>query len=277
MSSAPDPMADKIVLVTGATGGIGLETARALARMGAQVVIGARDAARGQAVVEELAQAGHRAELLRVDLASLRSVRDAAERFADYHERLDVLVNNAGTVVRHHRLSPDGHELTWVTNFLGPFLLTLGLLPSLKSAGRPRIVNVSSVAHTVGRMHWDDLGLQRKFRGFAAYAQSKLAQVLFTRELARREPWVAVNAVHPGGIATGIWRAAPAPAQWVIRLLLPPPEKGAAPVVRLASAPELDGVTGRYFDRLREATPAPAAMNAEDAARLWEVAAQAVG
>ncbi len=268
-------MAGKTVLITGASGGIGLETARALAKMGAHVVISARDAARGQALADELTRHGRKAELLPIDMASLASVRQAVERFAAAHARLDVLVNNAGVVLRDRRVNADGHELTWATNFLGPFLLTRRLLPTLKGASSPRVVNVSSQAHTYGRIDWNDLELSRSYRGFKAYANSKLALVLFTRELARRESGVAVNALHPGAIATGIWRAAPRLAQWVLGLVLPSAEKGARPVVRLAAARELSGVTGRYFDKMREVNPAPAARNADDAARLWEIAEKA--
>ena len=275
MSATASAMSGKTVLVTGATGGIGLETARSLARMGAAVVIGARDPVRGQAVMDEINRKGGRAELLEIDMASFASVRRAAERFLGSHTRLDVLVNNAGVAVRERRLTADGHELTWQTNFLGGFLLTKLLLPALKSAVRPRVVNVSSQAHRSARMDWDNLELERGYGGFKAYANTKLAQVLFTRELARREPGIAVNAVHPGAIATGIWRAAPKFAQWILGLVLPPPEKGARPVVRLASSPDLDGITGRYFNKLREANPAPAATNDADAARLWEIAEKA--
>ncbi len=275
MSATASAMSGKTVLVTGATGGIGLETARSLARMGAAVVIGARDPVRGQAVMDEINRKGGRAELLEIDMTSFASVRRAAERFLGSHTRLDVLVNNAGVAVRERRLTADGHELTWQTNFLGGFLLTKLLLPALKSAVRPRVVNVSSQAHRSARMDWDNLELERGYSGFKAYANTKLAQVLFTRELARREPGIAVNAVHPGAIATGIWRAAPKFAQWILGLVLPPPEKGARPVVRLASSPDLDGITGRYFNKLREANPAPAATNDADAARLWEIAEKA--
>jgi len=275
MSATASAMSGKTVLVTGATGGIGLETARSLARMGAAVVIGARDPVRGQAVMDEINRKGGRAELLEIDMTSFASVRRAAERFLGSHTRLDVLVNNAGVAVRERRLTADGHELTWQTNFLGGFLLTKLLLPALKSAVRPRVVNVSSQAHRSARMDWDNLELERGYSGFKAYANTKLAQVLFTRELARRQPGIAVNAVHPGAIATGIWRAAPKFAQWILGLVLPPPEKGARPVVRLASSPDLDGITGRYFNKLREANPAPAATNDADAARLWEIAEKA--
>lgn len=273
------PLAGKTVFITGAGGGIGLETARALARMGAGVVLAPRDAVRGQIVADEIERAGGgHAEVVSIDMGSFASIRTSAERFLVTRTALDVLVNNAGIVVRDRRVSPDGHELTWETNFLGAFLLTRLLLPALKRAPGPRIVNVSSEAHRVGRIDWDDLEMERgRYRSFGAYANSKLALVLFTRELARRETKVAVNAVHPGAIATGIWRAAPAVARWILNLVLPSAEKGARPVVRLASAPDLEGVTGRYFDKTREATPAPAARNDADAARLWEVAERVTG
>ncbi len=270
-----DPGSARTILVTGSTGGIGLETARSLARMGAEVVVGARDAARGQGVVDELLRAGGRAELLTIDLASFASIREAARRLAAAHPRLDTLVNNAGIVQRSRRLSVDGHERTWETNFLGPFLLTRLLLPALRAAPRPRVVHVGSEAHRVGRLDWDDLELERGYGAFKAYANSKLALLLFTRELARREPSVAVNAVHPGTISTGIWRAAPGLLRRILTAVLPRAEKGAAPVARLAAAPELDGVTGRYFDRFREATPSERARNDADAARLWDIAEKA--
>jgi retinol dehydrogenase-12 len=275
MSLPEKLMTGKTVLVTGATGGIGLETARALARMGAEVAVGARDAARGQVVVDDLLREGHRAQLLTIDLGSFDSVRRAAGDFAARHPRLDVLVNNAGVGLKERRLGIDGHELTWTTNFLGAFLLTRLLLPVLKNAPEPRVVNVSSEGHRMGRIDWDNLELERGYGGFKAYANSKLALVLFTRELARREPRIAVNALHPGAIATGIWRGMPAIVRWILGLVLSSPEKGARPVVRLATAPELAGVTGRYFDRGREAAPSRAARNDADAARLWEAAEKA--
>jgi NAD(P)-dependent dehydrogenase (short-subunit alcohol dehydrogenase family) len=276
MTAEAGGMAGKTVLVTGATSGIGRETARALVRMGAEVVVGARDVVRGQAVVDELARGGGRVELLPIDLGSFASVREAVRRFSAAHPALDALVNNAGVALRDRRLSVDGHELTWQTNFLGAFLLTRLLLPALAKAPKPRVVNVSSEAHRSARLDWSDLELERGYGAFRAYANSKLALILFTRELARREPTLAANALHPGAIATGIWRAAPAFARWIIALVLPSPEKGARPVVRLAAAPELDGVSGRYFDKFREAAPSAAARNDSDAARLWEVSERAV-
>lgn len=272
MSATTEFITGQTVLVTGATSGIGLETARALAKKGGRIVVGARDVRRGQAVVDEITAGGGRAELLEIDMASFESIRKAADRFSAAHSSLVVLVNNAGTAVSGRRLSPDGHELTWATNFLGPFLLTRLLLPLLKKAPRPRVVNVSSEGHRSGRIDWQNLELESGYGTFRAYANSKLALVLFTRELARREPEIAAVALHPGAIATSIWSPAPKPIQWILRLVLPSAARGAAPVVRLAGASELQQVSGRYFDRFREAVPSAAARNDADAARLWDLA-----
>ena len=272
MSADRTTMAGKTVFVTGATSGIGLETARGLARMGALVIVGARDETRGQAAVDLITGAGGRAELQMIDMASFASVRQAAEQLLKKHPVLDVLVNNAGTAVKRHLLTADGQEITWQTNFLSHVLLTRLLLPALKRAPKPRVVNVSSVAHTGARINWDNLGLEGEFKGFPAYAQSKLAQILFTTELARREPGITVTAVHPGAIATRIWKPAPLLMRVILAVVLPSSTKGAKPVIRLASAPELDGVSGKYFDKMHERPPASAAQSAEDAARLWALA-----
>lgn len=265
-------MTGRTVLITGAGGGIGRETALALARMGATVLVSARDLAGAQPVVADIVRAGGRAEAVGLDVSSLADIRRAAQRLVAVHPALDVLVNNAGVVTRRREVTPEGHERMWATNFLGHFLLTILLLPALRHGTDPRVVNVTSVAQTRGRIHWDDVELTHGFHPLTAYAQSKLAQVLFTRELARREPGIAVTAVHPGGIYTGIYRALPRPVLWYLRLRLGTPAQGAAPVVRLATAPELTGVSGRYFDRWKEVEPGRAARDPADARRLWELA-----
>jgi retinol dehydrogenase-12 len=277
-------MEGRLVLVTGATSGIGLETARQLAARGASVVLGVRDPARGADVARRIVQEGGEAKVLPIDLASFASVREAAVQFAATHDRLDVLVNNAGIALPRREVSVDGHELTWQTNFLSHVLLTRLLRPSLSRGSKPRVVNVSSEGHRTGRIDWDNLELERGYGGFRAYANTKLAQILFTRELARREPHICVNAVHPGAIATNIWKMQSRPVRRslavLVRLfgrLLPPPAKGAAPVARLASDPSLDGVTGRYFKRFRETAPSAHATNDSDAGRLWSAAAGAIG
>jgi retinol dehydrogenase-12 len=260
----------KVVVVTGGNGGLGRAMARAVRAAGATVVVTGRNPDRN-------ADAARDFDVRTLDVRD----PDAVEAlFADVRAdlgRLDVLVNNAGVALRARQVTADGHEQTWETNFLGGFLLTRLLLPALKVAPRPRVVNVSSEAHRTGRIDWSNLELEKGYGGFQAYSNSKLAQVLFTRELARREPRVGVNAVHPGTIATSIWRELPAWLRWLPRLLFPSAAKGAAPVIRLALAPELDGVSGCYFKKLREVSPSYAGRNDADAARLWEVAAKATG
>jgi NAD(P)-dependent dehydrogenase (short-subunit alcohol dehydrogenase family) len=270
-------MSGKTVFVTGATSGIGLETARGLARSGAKVLVGARDPGRGQAVVDALRAAGSSAELVILDQSSFASVRGAAAMIEASQPRLDVLVNNAGTANRRRRVTKDGHEETWQTNFLGGFLLTRLLLPLLTKSPGSRVVTVASDAHRTGRIDWSNLELERGYGGFRAYANTKLAQILFTRELARREPAVRATALHPGAIATRIWRDVPQPIRALIGWILPAPEKGAAPVVRLASAPDVADKTGLYFSRFREQAPSAAAQNDADARRLWETAERATG
>ena len=271
-------MTGKTVLITGATSGIGLEAARAIAGLGAHVVVGARDPTRGSAVVDTLRAHGGSAELLVVDVASLASIGRAAERFATAHERLDVLVNNAGILAFKRSVSPDGHELTWATNFLGLVALTRALQPRLEATPGARVVNVSSAAHTSGKMTWDDLELERtRYTGWRAYAQSKLAVNLWTREFAKRYPAIATNAVHPGAIATKIWNVLPSIATALLARVLPPASKGAIPLVRLATSDDVDGVTGHYFDKLADTKPASAALDETDAARLWFVAEREIG
>lgn len=266
-------LAGKTVLVTGATRGIGLETARELCALGAHVVLGVRDIVRGAEIANELEETGGRANVLAIDLASLASVRQAAARFHASYATLDVLVNNAGILATKRSTSPEGHELTWATNFLGLFALTDALLPALSAASEPRVVNVSSAAHNAGKIAWDDLERTRRYAGFGAYAQSKLALNLYTREFAARHPHIAMNAVHPGAIATDVWRGLPGFVRAILGRVLPSPSNGALPVIRLASSDDVRGVSGRYFDRLRETAPSNAAQNADDARRLYDYAA----
>jgi NAD(P)-dependent dehydrogenase (short-subunit alcohol dehydrogenase family) len=275
MTANQGPQAGRTILITGATSGIGRVAARSLAAEGALVCVGARDAARGGALVDEIVRSGGRAELFLADVCRAASLRDAAARFAAAHPRLDVLVNNAGVASRRRVETSEGRELTWATNVLAPFLLTRLLLPSLREAPSPRVVNVGSEAHRSGRLRWDDLELGRGYGVWRAYAQSKLALLLLTRELARREPGIAANTLHPGAIATRIWRDVPWPASVLIDRLLPPAEKGAGPLVRLATDPALEGVTGRYFLRYREAAPSPAGQDDAAAARLWDLVERA--
>jgi NAD(P)-dependent dehydrogenase (short-subunit alcohol dehydrogenase family) len=266
----------KTIAITGATSGIGLASARMLAAQGHTIVLGARDAARGAAVVDELRAAGGRADLLQVDMASFASIRAAAAELALRPEPIDVLLNNAGVVESKRSTSVDGFETTWAVNVLGPFLLTQVLVPTLERASAPHVVNVGSTAYRIGRIPWDDLQREKgRFAGFPAYAQSKLALLMLTREFAKRYPGIVANVVHPGGIATRIWRNAPAIVRAPLMRFLPGPEVGAAPVVRLAASDET--ATGRYYNRFEEQAIVPRALDDAACARLWNIVASSTG
>jgi NAD(P)-dependent dehydrogenase (short-subunit alcohol dehydrogenase family) len=264
----------KVCLVTGATSGIGFAAALQLAKSGNSVILGTRDPKRGREAADEILERspGAKVDLLEMDLASLDSVRAAAEAFRKKHDRLDVLVNNAGVWARERKVTKDGFELTLQVNHVGHFLLTRLLLDVLEKSAPSRIVNVSSGIHYSGQMSWDDLQFERGFDGRRAYAQSKLANVLFTRELAKRLPkGVTANAVHPGVISTGLWRDMPWPVRAMAKAVMSSSETGAEPLVKLSVDPALEGVTGRYFDKLEEERPSDASLDAAAAAKLWKL------
>jgi NAD(P)-dependent dehydrogenase (short-subunit alcohol dehydrogenase family) len=268
----------KIALVTGATNGIGRVTAQELARRGARVLIVARDRARGQATAAGIRDVtGTPApDVLLGDLSSQAEVRRLAREVRERTPRLDLLVNNAGAIFAEREVSADGLEMTFALNHLAYFHLTLELLPLLEQAPRSRIVNVASVAHERGRIDFDDLQGERGYSMWKAYQQSKLANVLFTRELARRlgSRDMTANALHPGVIASGFGRNGRGLFSWLVALgapLLSSPEKGARTTLHVATAPELQGVTGRYFSDCREKVPAPAARDDDAGLRLWQI------
>ena len=280
-------MKGRTVLITGGNTGIGRETAVALARAGAQVVFTSRDAGKGQAALAEIrARSGSDAvEVMELDLARLGSVRDLASRVGDRFDRLDVLVNNAGLMLGSRRETADGYEMTFQVNHLGPFLLTTLLGDRLAAGDRARVVNVASAAHKSARhgLDFDDLQSTRGYRSFSVYAKSKLANILFTRELARRwdDHGIAVNAVHPGFVASDFGRDGDMSrlaglAYPLIRVFALTPEQGARTQVHVASAPEVEGVTGGYWAKSAPATPSAAAQDDAAAARLWAVSEQLV-
>ncbi|MEF2277545.1 SDR family oxidoreductase [Deinococcus sp. YIM 134068] len=268
-------MNGKTVLVTGATNGIGLVTARELARMGARVTIVGRNPEKTARVAAEIGAAG----TLIADLSELAQVRRAAAEFRERQERLDVLVNNAGALYEKRQETREGHEMTWALNHLAPFLLTRELLPLLRRTPGARVVTVSSMAHMLARLRFDDPELRRGYGAWRAYNQSKLANVLFARELARREPGIQSNSLHPGRVRTGFghnnsggsklfWR--------VFDLLALSPERGARTSIHLASDPGIT-VSGRYFANEREARPSQQALDDGAAERLWRLSEEAVG
>ncbi len=272
-------LAGKTALVTGATGGIGLEVARGLVAAGARVVLPCRDEAKGQALLRELGvgdRAADRIVVRAADLASLASVRELGRWAHGELPRLELLVHNAAVWPRQRRLSADGHELAFAVNHLAPFSLTAQLLPLLRQS-RARVITVSSGMHGRGKLDWDDL-MQRAggFNGNRAYQQSKLANVMFALALARRTSGALVsNTLHPGVVRTALTREYP--ELWKV----PPPgqataQQAAAAILRLAVEPSLGKVTGRYFNVDREQAPARAALSVVDQDRLWSVSEQLI-
>jgi NAD(P)-dependent dehydrogenase (short-subunit alcohol dehydrogenase family) len=273
-------MAGKVCVVTGATAGIGREIALALARMGATVSIVARDTTRAARTVEEISRATHNASIswALADFASLDSVRKGAEEIARRHEQIHVLVNNAGVAKKQRTLSVDGFELTFAVNHLAPFLLTRELLPQLRAGAPSRIVTVASAAQAHRPIDFDDLQSEKKYRGYTAYAKTKLMNVMFTYELSARlaGSGVTANCVHPGAVATDMLRQIP---WWLYGLISPfllTPEQGAAAPVYLASSPELEGVSGDYFVRERAKPSSLPSYDADTRKRLWELSEELI-
>ena len=279
-------MKDRICLVTGANAGIGLETARGLARQGATVIMTARNRQKGEAAAADVRQTtgSERVELLDLDLADLSSVREAAEQVAMRHDALHVLINNAGLMLSERRLTVDGFETTFGVNHLGHFALTLLLLPLLKSSAPARIVNVASGAHAAARkgLDFDDLMFERRpYKMMDAYAGSKLANIHFTQELARRleGSGVTANAVHPGAVGTrfasdGDVKGWFATLFQIGRPLLLTPAKGARTSLHVATAEEGGQVSGAYFARSRQKKTSRVAADHEADRRLWEISEQ---
>jgi NAD(P)-dependent dehydrogenase (short-subunit alcohol dehydrogenase family) len=278
-------LAGRRFVVTGATSGIGRETAQALAALGGAVVVHGRDAAVVEAVRRAIVASTHNERVTGIvaDFASLADVRRMAADLAFRYPSIDVLVNNAGTLASARRTTADGFEWQFGVNHLAPFLLTSLLLDMLGKSDAGRIVNVASHAHRGATLDFDDLQSERgKYRGFRAYGASKLANVLFTLELSRRLAGTSTtaNSLHPGAVATGIFRAGGSIGKVVMLLARPfllSPTEGAATSVYLATSPEVAGVTGKYFAKCRAVAPAPAATDAAAAARLWEISERLVG
>lgn len=277
VSPAPPSMHGRLCLITGATSGIGRATALALAGMGAELVLLARDREKAEATAADARAAGAPAvDLLIADLGVQREVRRAAAEFLASGRPLHVLINNAGVVNLQRTLTADGLEATFAVNHLAYFLFTTLLLERLRASAPARIVNVSSEAHRFAPLDFDDLQNERRYRTMRVYGQSKLANILFTTELARRleGSGVTANSLHPGAVATRLGTNNGAWARVLIRLLRPffrSPDDGAATSIHLATAAELASVSGRYFANRREKTPSAAARDGEAARRLWAV------
>jgi len=278
-------MAGKVVLITGGTGGIGKTTAIGLATMGARVGITGRDLERAeQAAADIRAVSRHPAvDAFPADMTSQAEVRRLALAVLDAYPRLDVLVNNVGGFWAHRHPTADGLERTFALNHLAPFLLTNLLLDRLKASAPARVVTVSSGAQAQGRIDFDDLQGARNYSGQRAYSQSKLANIMFTNELARRIEGTVVTAtsVHPGVVRTNFGAEDQA---WVfaiicrvVRPLLKTPAQGAQTPIYLASSPDIDGVTGQFFANRKPTTANKVAYDTDLTARLWKVSADLVG
>lgn len=280
-------MTGKVCVITGATSGIGLATAQALAAQGATVLLLGRDAAKGQAAVRQVQAESPQGQALffQTDLALQSSIRQTAQAVLDQFPVIDVLINNAGIWALKRELTAEGIELTFAVNHLAYFLLTHLLYPALRRAPEARVINVSSRNQFDTHIHFDDLQLERHYTGFRAYAQSKLANVLFTYELHRRKPdaHVTANVLHPGLVHTDIglkhtnWLYA---LGWRVRRTFWPsltPAEGAKTSVFLASSPEVKGQSGLYWVNSKATPSAKDSYNEADARRLWEISEQWCG
>ena len=277
MTAAAPSMSGRVCLITGATSGIGRATALALAGMGAELVLLCRDRAKGEETAAAARAAGAaKVDLLIADLSRQSEVRRAAAEFLASGRPLHVLINNAGVVNVQRTLTADGIEATFAVNHLAYFLFTTLLLERLRASAPARIVNVASEAHKFGGLDFEDLQNSRRYKVMKVYGQSKLANILFTAELARRleGSGVTANSLHPGAVATGLGTNNGGWARGLIKLLRPffrTPDDGAATSLYLATSPAVDGISGRYFANCREKPPSPAARDLESARRLWAV------
>jgi len=275
-------MDGEVCVVTGATSGIGKATATALARLGAQVVLVGRDRGRGEATAAEVAAAGALLPRLEIaDLASMAQVRALAGRLGAL-ERIEVLVNNAGLMAGQRRVTADGFDEVFAVNHLAPFLLTSLLLGQLTAAAPARVITVTSGAHTGARLDLDDPQLERGWDGWRAYANSKLANILFTRELARRleGTGVTANCAHPGMVRTRFGREARLPMRAAVTLGRPfmlSPQRGASTIVYLATSPEVARASGGYYVKRQRREPSAAARDDATAQRLWQLSEELTG
>jgi NAD(P)-dependent dehydrogenase (short-subunit alcohol dehydrogenase family) len=280
MSRLMMDMKDKIVLITGVTSGIGKETAIGLARLGATVVFTARDDARGASTREEIVRVtgNDHVEMLHCDLASLESIRSCCAEFKHKYQHLHVLINNAGVWDFTRRESKDGIENILATNYLAPFLMTSLLLDVMKQSRPSRIINLTSGLHS-GTINFDDIEFKHKFSGMKAYAQSKLAIILFTRLLAKKldGTGVTVNCVHPGMNKTNLGRDAGAFSRAMFKVMGSDPKKGAETSIFLATSPDVASVTGEFWARNAIKKASKTSYDMDLAQRLWDASVKYTG
>jgi NAD(P)-dependent dehydrogenase (short-subunit alcohol dehydrogenase family) len=277
-------MRGRTCVITGANAGIGREAAIALAALGANVLMVCRSRERGERARIDVNRAamdggrGGNAELFIADLSSQSGVRALAREILSAYPKIDVLVNNAGVALKRRELTVDGIERTFAVNYLAYFMLANLLLPGLRAAGRARIVNVASAAHSRGRFELDNLEGERSYSNYPMYAASKLEDVMFTYALARRlaTSGITVNALHPGVVATEIWRQIPI-LDMLSRWFMLSPEKGARTTVYLAASPDVEGVTGKYFDKCQPARTTAPSHDEILQEKLWAVSVSLTG
>jgi NAD(P)-dependent dehydrogenase (short-subunit alcohol dehydrogenase family) len=277
------PMSGRICVITGATRGIGRATAEGLAKLGATVVLVCRRQADGDAVSQDIAKSAPvKPDVVTADLSSQSSIRTAAAEIRARYPHLHVLLNNAGIITRRRELSVDGIEMQFAVNHLAYFLLTLLLLDQLKAGAPSRVINVTSGAHSWATIDFDDLQNERRYDPNRAYGQSKLANILFTYELARRlaGSGVTANCLHPGVIATGLladYMGVPFAGPALARTFGATPAEGARTNIYLASSPEVEGITGQYFVNSKVRDSSRESYDEASARRLWEVSNQMTG
>lgn len=278
-------MHGKTCLVTGATSGIGKVTAKALAELGGEVIIAGRDRRKVEDIIEWIKiDTGNKSIHPAVaDFTNLHEIHDLAQSVKDRFSRLDVLVNNAGAFFNTRQETAYGVEKTFLVNHLAPFLLTNLLMDVLNTGTQARIVNISSEAHRYGSIDFDDLQYKRGYAGMKAYARSKLANIYFTYELARRlhGSSITANAVHPGHVATNMWKSnfpviGPV-LKWVMGFLAISPQEGADTSIYVVTSPELEGVTGKYFDKRMAVLSSPESYDEGIALRLWQISERLTG
>ncbi len=288
MADSSGALRGKICMVTGATSGIGAVTARELARLGGTVVIVGRQAGRCAREVERIQREapGALVEALVADLSSQAQIRGLVQQFRARHARLDVLVNNAGAYFMKRQVSSDGLEMTFALNHLGLFLLTVLLVKPLMASPSARVVNVSSASHARQGIDFENLQGEKRYERLEAYGQSKLAVLLFTYELARRlkATRVTANALDPGTVATNLGSDNGWLTGWLrvrmrdlLKRTLITPEQGARTSIHLASSPEIEGATGRYFYECRPVHSSEASYDEASAARLWRISEDLTG
>lgn len=272
---------EKTCLITGATSGIGLETMKALALMGARVVFTYRNEAKADKALKYIKEACPSADVgkLYCDFSSFASVRKCADEFMAHYESLHVLINNAGMWSMERKESTDGHEMNFQVNHLSPFLLTNLLMPLMLKSKPARIVNVSSSAHSQGKIHFEDIEQRENWNWFKSYSSSKLANILFTKALSEKlsGSGITVNCLHPGVVSTQLFDGMSAFTRLAFRLIMIPPEKGALTSVYLATSDEVSDISGLYFSKKKVRKSSPASCNIADANKLWKLSCDITG